>query len=131
MDVASLGPEWTQIIGLLLSTGELRAPRDDPNAVSTGWVRYLRFLRIARLARVLKLKKIFEAVADRTGSESFTIFLDILKLIFTVVLLSHILGCGYFMLGMSLYSAKLRGDPGAVELTWVEEWDSIFIQLRS
>lgn len=92
-DASMVAMDWiTVAFGPSSDTGDLRY-------VSS--IRTLRLLRSMRLIRLLKLRHIMEEIEDRIHSESLHIIMDVLKGLFTIILICHIIACSWFAVGLA------------------------------
>jgi hypothetical protein len=62
-------------------------------------LRVARIFRVLRLLRLLKLKKLFNILYDMLDSDSMFIVFSLVKMVFIIVMLTHFVGCAWYMIG--------------------------------
>mmetsp|Transcript_54384 Transcript_54384/g.96434 ORF Transcript_54384/g.96434 Transcript_54384/m.96434 type:complete len:829 (+) Transcript_54384:2-2488(+) len=107
LDLLVVLPDWIFTIANMTSD----APEEGE---SDGFklLRILRIVRCMRLLRLAKLKTILSTIIDLINSEYTSIIVNLIKMIVTLVVVNHFLGCTWFMLA----DANNSGDA-----TWVAE----------
>eukprot|EP00928_Gymnodinium_smaydae_P013610 TRINITY_DN14953_c0_g2_i1.p1 TRINITY_DN14953_c0_g2~~TRINITY_DN14953_c0_g2_i1.p1 ORF type:complete len:801 (-),score=140.47 TRINITY_DN14953_c0_g2_i1:51-2453(-) len=95
IDCIVIVPDW--IFTLMEVAG---GSVDNTSAAETGkLLRGLRVVRIARLLRLAKLRKVISMVRDRIDSEFMFILSSIMRLIFLLFILTHLIACSWFGIG--------------------------------
>jgi len=86
----------------------------------SGLIRSARFFRVLRSLRILRLAKLknkINEVRDRFESDLYDTVMDVVKSIFAITYLNHLLCCGWFYLGDSMLSCEFVDEPGCIEET--------------
>lgn len=101
VDVVVVVPDW--LMSILDSGGA-------GDFVGLGRVlRAARAVRMLRLLRLLKLQRILNAVYDMIDSEYTFIVLDLCRLLTFILVLNHVIACGWFLIGdLSLKAGELN-----------------------
>jgi len=108
IDILVIGPEWVMMV-----TG------DDLGMKGIGIGRILRIgraMRVLRLLRLLKLRKLVDAFLEAVESEYTFTMINLVKLLFAMVLINHVIACVWYMLGDTSLAA---GDR-----SWLDEHDT-------
>lgn len=90
LDLVILGLDWAFVVE---SGGGGSAARLGRS------LRSLRFVRTLRLIRVAKLTRIITAIQDRISTERLSIWFGILKAVITLLIVNHMVACGWYTVG--------------------------------
>jgi len=109
LDIAVVGADWTEVLmGSALEGMDV--------ARMSKFTRVFRIIRMIRLLRLAKVGGIISLLAERLPSEKFVIFLDILKLVVTMLGIGHGLACGWYAIG------KEMGPADRHEWNWLAKY---------
>merc|ERR1719217_450576 len=99
MDVLVVSVDW-------LTVGFLMFGEEAPQFLeSLGIVRIsklarlTRVLRLLRLLRVRRIKTFIRSIEDHVGSERVAIVMSLVKNVFSIVVINHVLACVWFGIG--------------------------------
>lgn len=104
MDFLLVFTDWFEVVwGDGDSLGFLRVGRGS---------RALRIIRLVRLLRLIRVGSIMILIAERVRSERLIILADIMKIIFAILMVAHVMACLWYGIGL---------DSDGV--TWVQNYD--------
>jgi hypothetical protein len=95
LDCFIIGADWLGVIMEAIGSG-------DGGLLSN--VAVLRILRISRFARLLRLRKLqgkLQALEDLIDSEWIIVMLNMVTKVFSILVINHYMGCGWYWIGNS------------------------------
>eukprot|EP00928_Gymnodinium_smaydae_P030868 TRINITY_DN22827_c0_g2_i2.p1 TRINITY_DN22827_c0_g2~~TRINITY_DN22827_c0_g2_i2.p1 ORF type:complete len:649 (-),score=108.01 TRINITY_DN22827_c0_g2_i2:285-2231(-) len=78
-----------------------------------------RAVRVLRLLRLVKLKKVINCLYDRLESEYTFICVNLVKLMLSVALLTHVIACGWFWTG--IFARDSYEMPNWIDVSLIEK----------
>ncbi|CAJ1349789.1 unnamed protein product [Effrenium voratum] len=100
IDLVVVGPEWFTSLS-----------RDGFGLDGVGIGRILRLgraMRVLRLLRLLKLRRIVDALLELVESEYTFTIINLLKLLFAIFVLNHVIACVWYLVGKHSLSVGLH-----------------------
>uniref|UniRef100_A0A7R9ZVQ3 Ion transport domain-containing protein n=1 Tax=Pyrodinium bahamense TaxID=73915 RepID=A0A7R9ZVQ3_9DINO len=91
VDILVVGPDWIML---------LFAPEGDTSAAGAGKIlKSARAMRILRLLRLAKVQRMLNLLYDLIESEFTFIVINLTKLLFSVLVLNHVVACLWYLTG--------------------------------
>ncbi|CAE7476930.1 KCNH7 [Symbiodinium sp. CCMP2592] len=104
LDIAVIVPEWLTMV----AGSEALSFAGIGRALRLG-----KAMRVVRLLRVLKLRRILDAVLERIQSEFTFLLISLLRLLFFIVLLNHVIACLWYLIGKETLASEM--------VNWIQE----------
>jgi hypothetical protein len=126
LDVIVVGPDWAFTIL------ELTSDEASSSASSSGnlpkMLRTLRVMRTLRILRLAKMRRALDLLRDRIDSEAVFIAFSVMKLIFMILLINHILGAAWHALGLVFQE---RNEPNWLDSNNMDKQTLLYSYLTS
>lgn len=95
VDLIVVFPDW---IAFALDSGGDGSPTDVVGSMGK-LVKSIRVVRVLRLLRLAKVKRLLEAIYDMSKNEFSFVMLSVAQLIFSLLVLNHLIACAWFAIG--------------------------------
>jgi len=115
LDLLVVGPDWVQ----------KALANDVSDAGGVGrLLRGARAIRILRLLRIMKLQRIISKLYDMIDNEYTFLLAELLKMMLCILVLNHVIACGWFLVGSIATSLDLPSW-----LTWSERENFLNLEI--
>jgi len=116
LDILAVLPDWLVVVIKVDKGGASRMAKA---------LRVVRVLRVLRLLRLAKLRRIMQQIEMKLDNEYFQCYMSLAKLMLSVLLLNHIIACGWFTMSI------IENEKGWVHKNGLDPTDATYCYLAS